>query len=73
MTDTLLKLIENHQNEKRSIQKKYFIESSINDTKINLIVKLRAVNIRHKENILFYFVWVDTYGLYFFHELYLKY
>lgn len=37
MTDTLLKLIENHQNEKRSIQKKYFIESSINDTKINLL------------------------------------
>lgn len=37
MTDTIIKLIENIQNEKRTQEKKYFIESSMTDTKINLI------------------------------------
>lgn len=39
MSETLIKLIESNQNEKRLLQRKYFLESSIADTKINLISK----------------------------------
>lgn len=37
MADTLIKLIENLQNEKRSLQKTYFLDSSMKETKINLL------------------------------------
>ena len=37
MSDTLIKLIEKQQNEKRTLQKQYFIESTMAETKINLL------------------------------------
>lgn len=37
MANTLIKLIENLQNENRSFEKKYFVESAMKETKINLL------------------------------------
>ncbi len=37
MADTLIKLIENIQNDKRLLEKKYFLKSNMEDTKVNLI------------------------------------